>query len=189
MEIRATGTFALTATDPVDVQPPAEPQVAPRPEADSLFYGLQVAAFNTMTRAMEHADALTREGLVPAVTPVTIGGGLWFRVIMGAFSTRAAADSALRALWREGIVEDQQGTTLRTPHTLDVGLSGSLEEAEREAEGLRQRGVPAYVLTAPDGSHVIVGAFGRPDQTGAAESLLTAAGLTATLAQRLGIKP
>ncbi len=175
--------------DTLATQPEAEPAVAPPPQPDSLFYGIQVAAFNTVTRAMEHANALSREGLVPAVTPVRIGGGLWFRVIMGAFSTRAAADSTLLALWREGTVEDQQGTAVRTPHTLDVGLSGSLGEAEREAEGLRQRGVPAYVLTAPDGPRVVVGAFRRPDQTGAAESLLTAAGLTATLAQRLGIKP
>src|SRR3990172_689595 len=129
------------------------------------------------------ADAVT-------VSPVRLGHqGLWFRVIIGAFPTPGDADSLLRALWRRGAVERPNGTILRTPHAFLVGREAAPEAAREIAEGLRRRGVAAYIVPAPGGSaQVLVGAFEAPDQARAADSLLRLTGLTATLAYRMGTR-
>jgi cell division septation protein DedD len=174
---------------PAPVSTPDEPEPIPAPPAsDSLFYGAQVAAFSKADRAISFSDAMAARGLEPAVSPVSVGGGLWYRVILGAFPSAAAADSMRKALWNQNLLEEGQGTVLRTPHALDVGTHGDLEAAETSARGLRERLIPAYVLSAPDGHHVLIGAFERTDQAAAADSLLAAAGITATLILRLGIR-
>lgn len=176
---------ASSATDSSDMV--ASPN--PVPALDSLFYSVQVAAFNTFERAMNHALDVGGDRLPPAVTPVRIGGDrLWYRVIVGAFRTSTEADSALQAFWSRGTVERGQGTVVRTPQAFDLGLRPTLDAATRDALGLRTRGLPAYVVSAPDGARVFVGAFQRPTQAAAAESLLTTAGVTASLVQRMGIR-
>lgn len=164
-------------------------EAIPPPRLDSLFYGVQVAAFNSYDRAMTHALEVGNGLLAPAVTPVRIGGDrLWYRVIVGAFASSAEADSALREFWNRGRVERGQGTVIRTPQAFDLGLRPTADSATAEAMGLRRRGLPAYVLRAPGGARVLVGAFQRPAQAAAAESLLTTAGITASLVQRMGIR-
>jgi cell division protein FtsN len=158
------------------------------PASDSLYYGAQVAAFSEADRAISFSDAMAARGLEPAVSPVRVGGGLWYRVILGALPTAAAADSMRKALWSQNLLEQGQGTVLRTPHALDVSTHGDLEAAEASARALRERLIPAYVLSAPDGHHVLIGAFERTDQAAAADSLLAAAGITATLILRSGIR-
>lgn len=166
---------------------PAAP-AAPNP-GDSLFYSVQVAAFNRADQAAAYAqdfggaDAAT-------VSPVRLGRqGLWFRVIIGAFPTASDADSLLRAWWRRGAVERPNGTILRTPHAFLVGREATPEAAHELAGGLRRRGVAAYIVPAPDGSAlVLVGAFEAPDQARAADSLLRLTGLSATLAYRMGTR-
>jgi hypothetical protein len=150
---------------------------------------VQIAAFNQAGQAMaqvqdfEDAEAAT-------VSPVRLGRqGLWFRVIVGAFSTPAEADSLLRALWRRGVVERPNGTILRTPHTFRLAGPVPADAAREQAEGLRRRGVAAYIVPAPDGSALVAaGAFETPDQAHAADSLLRRSGLEAALTHRMGTR-
>lgn len=189
------GVAAVPAVPPDSAPsaPPASPAAEPEPEtasptSDSLFYGAQVAAFSRADRAISFSDAMAARGLEPAVSPVSVGGGLWYRVILGALHSAGAADSMRQALWRQGLLEEGQGTVLRTPHALGISRHDDLRDAEASALALRERLLPAYVLSAPDGHHVLIGAFERADQAAAADSLLAAAGITATLIQRSGIR-
>ena len=177
-----------SATGIEPAPPPPEPAV--EVELDSLYYSIQVAAFDRPDRAIAYAGSLERGDLVATVTPVRVGGGLWHRVILGALPTAQAADAALRALWRDGLVEDGNGTILRTPQALDLGTRETLKIAQQEVADLRAMGIPAYSMAAPLGQgRVLVGGFETADQIVVAESLLTAAGLTASLVTRMGIVP
>ncbi len=173
---------------------PAVPQPASVPATDagdSLFYSVQIAAFNQPDQAMSSVRSLSPGSAeVATVSPVRLGRqGLWYRVMAGAFPTAAGADSLLRALWRSGVVERPSGTILRTPQAYLVSREGSAAAAGDVVEGLRRRGVAAYIVSAPDGSvQVLAGAFEAPDQARAADSLLRLAGLRATLVQRMGTR-
>lgn len=158
-------------------------------DADSLFYSVQVAAFDAWDRAMEYASRLERESLAAAVTPIRIGGRIWYRVILGALATAQSADTVLKALWRDGLVEAGQGTILRTPQAFDLGSRQSVDLAREETQRLRDGGIPAYSVVTAGVARILVGAFETPEQSGVAESLLTAAGLPATLIPRTGITP
>ena len=192
---RLTRSPAAESTAAAPVQPPSSepsPEVgagqtplAP-PQLDSLSYSLQVAAFNTLDRAVEYAVAIESPRLVAAVTPIRIGGSTWYRVILGALPTAADAEAALVGLWRDGLVERGEGAILRTPQAFDLGVRES-DAAWEETQMLRERGIPAYSVEASLGTaRIFVGAFETPDQAAVVESLLTAAGLTATLMTRTG---
>lgn len=168
--------------------------ITPDPEGragDSLFYAVQVAAFNSSDRALSFTRRFEDDLPTAAVTPVRVGNqGVWYRVILGQLSTSTAADSALQALWRRGLVERRQGTILRTPHALVVATHDDVASAQAATVGLRARGIPAYILKAPDGgARVLVGAFEAPEQASVAESLLVQTGLKPTLTTRSGIAP
>jgi cell division septation protein DedD len=155
-----------------------------------LFYSVQVAAFNQADQAAAYARGLARAGAA-TVSPVRLGRqGVWYRVVVGALPTPAAADSLLHWLWSRRLVERPNGTILRTPHAQAVAEGVSLNEAGRLAEGLRRRGVAAYIVPAPGGAAaVLVGAFEERDQARAADSLLKVAGLKSTLVLRMGTRP
>lgn len=193
--IRNGGTTSLPAAEP-SPPPAAVSDDAAQPEpptaaaaADSLFYSIQVAAFNTWDRALQHATDLESASLPAAVTPVRLGSAVWYRVLMGALLTSTHADSALRGLWADGLVEADQGTILRTPQAFDLGMWESAAQARDEAARLRAEGIPAYTLAAPLGTRILVGAFENPDQAAVIQSLLTGAGLTVTLTTRTGNAP
>ncbi len=162
-----------------------------RNRGDTLFYSVQVAAFNAAERALGHAAELERDDLAAAVTPVRIGNqGVWYRVILGLLPSPTAADSVLRELWQRGLVERRQGNILRTPQALDLGFRPNVAAAREEVEGLRERGIPAYIVESPAGTvQILVGAFEAPEQAVVAESLLVQAGITANLVTRSGTVP
>jgi hypothetical protein len=61
-------------------------------------------------------------------------------------------------------------------------------DALNDALGLRERGVPAYIVGAADGTaRVYAGAFDLPEQARDIDSLLSAAGVTGSLVRRMGI--
>ncbi len=163
--------------------------VAAPSAADSLYYTVQVAAFQSESQAVEHAGEYDRDDVVVTVAPVRLGlQGTWYRVLVGAYASAAGAQAALQDLYDAGRLERAQGTILRTPHALSLG--GHPEEAgAREAlAALREAEVPAYIVEARGGAvRILVGAFERPDQAALLDSLLTGRGLTATLVQRTGI--
>jgi cell division septation protein DedD len=171
------------------VTPPSEPR-----RLDTLFYAIQVAAFNTSDRALEYAHSLEDRRLAAAVTPVRVRGRVWYRVILGALPTSAEARTALQRLWRDGLVASGEGAILRTPQAFDLGTRPNADMAWEETQRLRERGIPAYTVEASQGAgagaaRILVGAFETPDQTAVVESLLTAAGLTTTLVNRTGNTP
>ena len=62
-----------------------------------------------------------------------------------------------------------------------------LNAAAQAKQGLRARGVPAYIVEASDGSvRLFVGAFETPQQARLADSILTAANIEGTLVPRAG---
>ncbi len=179
----------LTATARADGQTGRRAVIKPQ-RRDTLFYGIQVAAFNTWQRALEYASSLEDRRLAAAITPVHLRGRIWYRVMLGALPSAAEARAALQRLWRNGLVASGEGAILRTPHAFDLGTRPSAETAWEETQRLRERGIPAYSVEASQGAaRILVGAFETPDQTAVVESLLTAAGLTATLVTRTGNAP
>ncbi len=198
-------TEPLVATPPPTPPPPVEPTstdiVTPPSEPrrlDTLFYAIQVAAFNTSDRALEYAHSLEDRRLAAAVTPVRVRGRVWYRVILGALPTSAEARAALQRLWRDGLVASGEGAILRTPQAFDLGTRPNADMAWEETQRLRERGIPAYTVEAAPAAgagagagaaRILVGAFETPDQTAVVESLLTAAGLTTTLVNRTGNTP
>jgi cell division septation protein DedD len=178
-----------------DANPPVAPAVvSPSPAAsrgDTLFYSVQVAAFNRADQAMVYARDFQEVVGAATVTPVSLGQqGLWYRVLVGSLPTAATADSLLRALWAESLVDRPNGTILRTPQAYALGAFPDRAAASKAADGLRRRGVAAYIVPAPNGSaQVLCGAFEAPEQALAADSLLRLAGLKGTLVQRMGTRP
>jgi hypothetical protein len=177
------------SADPIPSEPAAGAGGGTGRDADSLFYSVQVAAFDSWDGAMEYASGFERGSLAAAVTPIRVGGRIWYRVILGALATAESADTVLRTFWRDGLVEAGQGTILRTPQAFDLGSRRNVDLAREETERLRNGGIPAYSVVTGGAARILVGAFETPDQSGVAESLLTAAGLPATLVLRTGITP
>jgi cell division septation protein DedD len=177
-----------------DVAPPPPAEAAPDDTdlpGDSLFYGVQVAAFGALETALERLRGYEEAGWTATITPVQLGRqGTWHRLIVAAFPTAGAAERALTQLWRDGLVERPNGTILRTPHALLLGTRADSAAAAAEAQGLRDRGIPAYIVRAFDGTaRLLVGAFETPEQARLADSILTAADLEGTLVARAGMTP
>ena len=102
-------------------------------------------------------------------------------MLVGALPTARAADSLLQALWRDGALERPQGTILRTPDAYRVRASRD------DLPGLRARGIPAYIVLAPDKTDLVyVGAFDLAEQASNTDSLLSSAHLAGTLVRRTG---
>lgn len=177
------------ASSPPAAAPPAAP--APAVEGDSLFYSVQVAAFSALDQAIAHAATFDDAAGAATVSPVRLGRqGIWHRVLVGAVPTPLAADSLLRRLWQRGRLERPNGTILRTPHAYEIARMSSPDAARDHAAGLRDGGVAAYIVAAPDGgARVLAGAFEGPEQAAVADSLLRHAGLKANLTRRTGIRP
>jgi cell division septation protein DedD len=185
------GRRGASVDRPVTPIPAAVPGTydADRLAGDTLFYSVQVAAFQVLAQAMDLAKDFERSGFVAPVTPIRSGTeGVWYRVLVGAVRSPGAADTLLHQLWTQGLVEPSQGSILRTPETLMVGVWSSVAEGRQAMKGLRERGIPAYILPKPDGTaRLYVGAFTEADQAGTADSLLAAAGLQHNLVPRSGI--
>ena len=190
---RATAApVAALATMPPEPTPPPDepaPDAAAAPATDTLFYAVQVAAFNELGQARDAAGTLEAAGYVVAIAPVRIGSRqvLWYRVLVGALETPSEAATTRAALWRAGLLQRGQGTVLRVPHAWALDTDGTGGSSERLA-GLRQRGIPAYIVSGAGGSALLLGAFETPEQAAAAESLLAAAGRPHTLVDRRGTR-
>jgi cell division septation protein DedD len=185
------GNGAVSAD--VDASEVAVP-VAPRPAAeapgsDSLYYAVQVAAFQGMDAALDGAREYGDAGWTVTVSPVRLGGqGTWYRLIVAAVSAPDAAERALARLWSQGLVERPNGTILRTPHAIRLGSYPDTAAAQAARRGLRDRGAAAYIVEASDGSvRLFVGAFETPEQARLADSILAAADLQGTVVPRTGI--
>jgi cell division septation protein DedD len=163
----------------------ALPAPVEQPGADSLYYAVQVAAFQTMDAALEGAREYQDAGWTATVSPVRLGRqGTWYRLIVAAVSTPDAAERALASLWSRGLVERPNGTILRTPHAINLD---SYPDTFAARQGLRERGAAAYIVEASDGTaRLFVGAFETPEQARLADSILAAVDLQGTIVPRTG---
>jgi len=160
------------------------------PAADSLFYTIQVAAFQGESQAVEHAREYDRDDAVVTVAPVRLGvqGTTWYRVLVGAYASAGGAQAALEELYDTGRIRRAEGAILRTPHALSLGGHPAGDGAREALAALREAEIPAYIVETRGGAvRILVGAFERPDQATLLDSLLTDRGLTATLVHRTGI--
>jgi len=192
---RGGGTPAAPPEAPSDSAVPPAASGRPRTlsvgagaaPADSLFYSIQIAAFDNSAKAVEYLGGLGEDGATGTVTPVLLGQqGVWHRVVIGAAPHALAADSMLRDLWRRGRVRRPNGTILRTPLALEIARVSSPVEAEDSVAGLRRRGIPAYIVAADGPVRILVGAFEDDDQVRLADALLRAAGIPSVLVHRAG---
>jgi cell division septation protein DedD len=157
---------------------------------DSLYYSVQVAAFSRLEDALEHARELYRAGFPATMTAVPREPeSIWYRVLVGAHGTVRDAAVVRSAMQSNGILEPTTGVVLRTPYALRIAIRPDRAAAVETAEGLRESGVPAYIVEMPDRSvHVLTGAFESPDQARLTESVFAFArlGLSLILVPRVG---
>ncbi|HEX9729653.1 MAG TPA: SPOR domain-containing protein [Gemmatimonadales bacterium] len=172
--------------DPVDHESPV-PAGEP---GDTLFFGVQVAAFPRLGSAQALGDRLTRMGHTVVLTPIRLedDGRVWYRVVAGVLPSAGAAMTLRAALRSTGVLQPRHGTIQRTPLAFEVGRYRSGGEATDSLRGLRQRRIPAYIVPVPNGTvRLLVGAFTQEAQARTADSILKSAGLHASLVSRTGI--
>jgi cell division septation protein DedD len=190
------GAETVTASDePASPAPeeaaglPAAP--TPSPPADTLGYSIQVAAWSQLSRALAHFTELTQAGVSTTISAVSRGSdGVWFRVIAGAVADRSAAETLLQRLRSDGTIDETGGFLVNTPFAFLLETHPDARSGEQALRGLRESGIPAYIVSMSDGSvQVLVGAFESHDQAEMADSAFPEAGrdLSRVLVTRVGI--
>ncbi len=179
------------AVPPSQAEPPEAVTTVATPADDSLFYTVQVAAFQTLENALDRAAEYRRAGWTATVTPVQLGRqGLWYRLMVGAVGQPARAQAALEQLWEAGLLERPNGTILRTPHTVSLGVYPDRAAAEAARAGLRAWGAAAYIVGSSDGTfRLCAGAFETPEQARRADPILQATERAGTIVRRVGTAP
>ena len=156
-----------------------------------LPYSVLVASYVTYEDAAVKRDQLVAEEYLAFVAPTPIRGRLYFRVFVGALEDRVQASDLMRRLVEEGRKERERAWDMR-PVRLALVLSdfSSAQEADGERQRLHDLGVPAYVLSVGDTTEAIYrlysGAFESEGAAAPADTLLSEAGLDATLVTRRG---
>ena len=158
-----------------------------------LRYSVLVISTVLFEDAEAKRDELTRLGSLAFISPTRIEGRgrLYFRVFGGALEDRLQATDLMRFLVDEGVKERERDWDMR-PVTLAFSLAdyGTEEEAESERDRLHDAGVPAYVVSVGDSTRatyrIYSGAFESEAAAGPADSMLSEAGLAATLVTRRG---
>ncbi len=176
-----------------DVAESPGPQDAPTtPEnPDSLFYSVQVAAWPSLSQAVDHIGRFFRAGLPATIAAVPRDTErVWYRVLVGAVSDASAADSLRRRLRNAGLVGRTRVILAKTPYAFLLATHQDMDSARAATTGLRESGIPAYIVSMPNGSaRVLVGAFDSPNQAELVDSVLPLGGrdLSRILVSRVGI--
>lgn len=185
-EVTVTDSGPRPATAaPVELPPPPpsplQPALVPAP------FGVQVASLADLRRAAVVLAEMESGGFITAITPVRVSdGGLWYRVIVGAESDSSSALAVRNRLVQLGLPGSEGGFVSRFPYTFQLEGFAANDET---VSGLRERGIPAYILPAVDGTPtVVLGAF-RRRRAPTADSILAAANISATIRERLGNSP
>lgn len=168
-----------------------ETNPASGPSGAELRYSVLVASVFPYEDAARKRDELNESGSLAFIAPTPVGGRLYYRVFAGALEDRVQAREVMRRLVERGVKERERDWDMRPVRfALHLGDYLVLEEAESERERLHESGVPAYVLPAGDSTGAIYrlysGAFESAQAAVPADSLLTAAGVSARLVSRRG---
>ena len=156
-----------------------------------LPYSILVASVVIYEDAAAKRDEVAGGGNLAFISPTPVTGRLYYRVFAGAVEDREQAREVMRRLVEQGSKERERDWDMR-PVRLAFALGDfpSEEEADAERQRLHESGVPAYVLSIGDGTGAVYrlysGAFESEEAAGLADSLLSAAGRTATLVTRRG---
>ncbi len=163
----------------------------PSGPVDTLAYSIQVAAWARLDNAFEHFDELFDAGIPATISAVARdSASVWYRVFVGAVPNRAAAEELRERLRSQAIIGSVRGVLAVTPHAFLLSTHPDSVSGRREVEGLRESGIPAYIVSMPDGSvQVLFGAFQSPEQAELADSVLAGNGgsLSKVLVTRVGI--
>jgi hypothetical protein len=167
--------------------------VVPTPSGpvDTLAFSIQVAAWARLNEAFEHYTELVDAGVPATISAVPRDSTrVWYRVFAGAVGGGSAADRYRDSLRSRGIIGAVRGVLANTPHAFLLGTYPDSVSGRREVQGLRESGIPAYIVSMPDGSvQVLFGAFESPNQAELADSVLPESGrsLSKVLVTRVGI--
>lgn len=167
-------------------------------EGSTLGYSVLIASYASTADARERVRQLSRQvdGLY-FVAPTPVQGALWHRVYAGSLPDRESARSLMERLVEAGAKGDMRAWDIR-PVPWSFRLAGDFgrdfddrSAARSWARQLRDRGVPAYVISAADGSsyRVYSGAFESREDAGALKARLREAGVDAELTRRTGTAP
>ena len=164
---------------------------APSIEAESLPYSIQVAAWGQRSQALEHVAQFYGAGTAATITAVPRDSArVWYRVVVGAVSDYSAAAELRERLRADGLIGSTRGVLIETPLSLLLETLPDTVSAGEAVRGLRESGIPAYIVSMPDGTaQVLLGAFESPDQADLINSVLPEVGrnLSRTLVSRVGI--
>lgn len=162
-------------------------------DARELGFSVLIASYASAEDARERVRQLSSrvEGLY-FVAPTRVRGEIWHRVYAGSLSDRGAAEALMERLVEAGAKEEVRAWDVR-PVRWSYRLPGEFTEraaAASRAEGLRGRGLPAYVLPAGGGEYrVYSGAFESRDAAAVLGERLREAGVEAELVRRTGRSP
>jgi len=178
------------------IETPSTAQEAPAPAArdtappDTLYYAVQVAAWTRLSQALDHAAQFDSTDIPSTVTPVPRDSArVWYRVLVGAVSSYSAAAALRERLREDRLIPRSGGVLVRAPYAALLEVHEDGPSGAAALVDLRQNGVPAYIVTMPDGSvRVLVGAFEAPDHTSQIDSVLPAAfrGMRRVAVERVG---
>ncbi len=170
--------------DSLIVPPPSGP-------VDTLAYSIQVAAWSRLSQAFEHFTELTAAGVPATISAVARDSArVWYRVFAGAVADQASASALRSTLRAQGSIGSVRGVLTNTPLAYLLAMHPDTLSGQRAVAGLRETGIPAYIVSMPDGSvQVLVGAYESPEQAELADSVLpeSGRGLSRVLVTRVGI--
>ena len=197
------GYFAYTTffSEPASPPPmvaettaPAAPQPEPRPVETPLEFSVAVEAHQDLTMAQDRAERLraSAPNVQFFIAPVPISGAVWYRVLAGSVPDREAAMLLMRRLVDEGhktAFDDWAVRPARYAYLL--GEFNTRELAEQRVVGLRELGIPAYIIPIDyePGDHryrVYGGAFENEAAAEVMAQMLADARIDAPLVQRVG---
>jgi cell division septation protein DedD len=172
-------------------RPDSVPAIPPSPAGVDLPYSVLVASLYPFEEAERKRSELEESGILAFVAPTPVGDRLYYRVFAGALEDRLQARELMRRLVESREKERERDWDMRPARlAFDLGEFADPDEAESERRRLHESGVPAYVLAAGDSTGAIYrlysGAYESEEAAGPADSLLSAAGVTATLVTRRG---
>ena len=174
----------LSQEDSLIVPPPSGP-------VDTLAYSIQVAAWSRLSQAFEHFTELTAAGVPATISAVARDSTrVWYRVFAGAVADQASASALRSTLRAQGSIGSVRGVLTNTPLAYLLAMHPDALSGQRAVAGLRETGIPAYIVSMPDGSvQVLVGAYESPEQAEQADSVLpeSGRGLSRVLVTRVGI--
>lgn len=171
---------------------------ASTPTGVLLPYAVHVRAFRTLSAAREQVAVEERrlDDHAAYISPELIQGVRWYRVLIGFPGDSAAAVDLRERLVEVGAIDrdDIAGSLTLiqyTPLAFHLGDFSTGQEASARADSLVERGIPSYAVLLPyaDGSvswRLYAGAYADSAQAEEMQELLDAAGVDASLVERIG---